>query len=273
MSLLIVDEEKCKKDRICAGECPMAIIQLPDDDFPRLVEGGEGICISCGHCVVVCPHGALSHARVPLDECPPIQKDLKINEEEAVQFLRSRRSVRFFKDQPVERETIQKLIDIARYAPTGSNSQTVEWIVHTDRDKIKDISGMVIEWMKAELEKSPDVFSAPYMPIVVAAWDFGFDAVLRNAPALITASAPGDSSNGMVDLTLAFSYLELAAVTMGIGTCWAGILQGALLNHPPLREAIGIPEGHVHHYPMMAGYSKVKYHRLPQRKPPVINWK
>ena len=100
MGLLIIDESKCKKDGICAGECPMAIIKLEDDDsFPRIVPGGDDICNSCGHCVAVCPHGALSHARVPIENSPLIEKELDINEEQAVQFLRSRRSIRFFKDQ------------------------------------------------------------------------------------------------------------------------------------------------------------------------------
>ncbi|NQU15958.1 MAG: 4Fe-4S binding protein [Desulfobacteraceae bacterium] len=35
MGLLIIDENKCKKDGICASECPMAIIKLKDDEsFP-----------------------------------------------------------------------------------------------------------------------------------------------------------------------------------------------------------------------------------------------
>jgi ferredoxin len=69
------------------------------------------------------------------------------------------------------------------------------------------------------------------------------------------------------------SYPELAAPSMGLGTCWAGLLQGALLGWPPLQKAIGLPEDHSHHYPMMLGYPKAKYFRLPQRKPPKITWK
>ena len=101
MGLLIIDQDKCKKDGICAKECPMAIIKLKDEEsLPILVPGGEDICNSCGHCVAVCPNGALSHERVPMADSPLIEKDLEINEEQAVQFLRSRRSIRFFKKQP-----------------------------------------------------------------------------------------------------------------------------------------------------------------------------
>ena len=77
----------------------------------------------------------------------------------------------------------------------------------------------------------------------------------------------------MVDLTLALAYFELAAPSLGIGTCWAGLLQAALLAYPPLKEALGLPEGHPHHYPMMVGCRKAKYFRLPERKPPKITWR
>ena len=49
MGLLIIDETKCKKDSICARECPLAIIKLKDGDgFPEIRPGGEAICNSCG---------------------------------------------------------------------------------------------------------------------------------------------------------------------------------------------------------------------------------
>jgi len=274
MGLLIVDESKCKKDGICARECPMAIIKLKDkESHPQLVPGGEQFCLACGHCIAVCPHGALNHTLVPIEDCPPIKKELVITEEQAVQFLRSRRSIRFFKDTPVEKEKIQKLIEIGRYAPTGGNSQLVEWHVFTNQAKIKEMARLTVDWMRSLIQQNPQSKRVSYLPLIVDSWDAGYDSVLRGAPAMVVASTPKKAGNGMVDLTLALSYLELAAPTMGIGTCWAGLLQGALLAHPPLKEALGLPEGHSHHYPMMLGYPKVKYFRLPERKPPKITWK
>ena len=273
MGLLIVDESKCKKDAICVGECPMAIIKFKDGDgFPELVPGGEQMCLVCGHCVAVCPHGALSHRQVPMEECPTIDKKLAIDEKQAVQFLRSRRSIRFFKDETPDKATLQRLIEIARYAPTGGNGQLVEWMVLTDRVKIKDMAGIAVDWMRKVLEKTPQS-APPYMPVVVNSWDMGFDAVLREAPALVVASAPAEASNGMVDVTLALSYFELAAPKLGLGTCWAGLLEGALLSSSAAREALGLPEGHPYHYAMMVGYPKAKYYRLPERRTPKITWK
>jgi nitroreductase len=210
---------------------------------------------------------------VPTEDCQPIQKELAISEAQVVQFLRARRSIRSFKDQSVEKEKIQRLIEIARYAPTASNTQLVEWQVFADKDTVREFGKMAADWARALLEKDPRAAKIPYIPGIVAAWDAGYDAVLRGAPALVVASAPKEDLNGTVDLTLALSYLELAVPSMGLGACWAGILKGALLAWPPLQKAIGLPEDHTHYYPMMLGYPRAKYFRLPERKPPKITWK
>jgi nitroreductase/NAD-dependent dihydropyrimidine dehydrogenase PreA subunit len=275
MGLLKIDQSKCKKDGICAASCPAGIIRLQQDGggIPEMVPGGDTSCIVCGHCVAVCPHGALDHEKMPIESCPPIERDLKISEEQAVQFLRSRRSIRAFRDQPVEEEKLRKLIEIGRYAPTGSNTQLVEWIACTDKSKIRQWAGMTVEWMRNALENNPASVPFSYAPLIVAAWDMGIDAVLRSAPALVVAIAPEEAGNGMVDLSLALCYLELVAPKLGLGTCWGGMLRRGLANWPDLRASVGIPEGYPHFYPMMLGYPTYEYHRMPERKPPKITWR
>jgi len=271
MGILRIDASKCKRDGLCVRECPTAIIQLPGGKgIPELVPGG--MCLLCGHCVAVCPHNALSHEGIPMKDSPLILEELRINEAQALQFLRSRRSIRHFLNKPVKKATIDKLIKGARYAPTGGNSQQVEWLVLTDKGRIGEIACLTVEWLR-ELVKDPNVSAAnPYLPKAIAAWDAGNDSVLRDAPVLIVASAPKEAMNGMVDLTLALSYLDLLAPAMGLGTCWAGLLQGALLHSPAIKQATGIPAGHPHHYPIMLGYPGVRYYRVPERKAPKITF-
>ncbi len=272
MNLFTIDPDKCKQDGLCAADCPMGIIQFEGrGGYPVLAPGGEAVCLRCGHCVAVCPHGALNHREVPLAECPPIDPGLVIARPQAEQFLRARRSVRQFKNKAVERETLQRLIETARYAPTGSNTQLVEWRVIDDPQKLKAISSQVIEWMRGIL-KDPKIKTVPYLPLLVRSWEAGDDSILRSAPCLVTAMTPAAARNGMVDLTLALAYLELAAPLYGLGTCWAGLLQGALMNDPAVKQAVGIPQDYPFHYPMMIGYAKVHYHRLPQRRVPKIHW-
>ena len=270
MGLLIIDLEKCTKDSFCVRDCPTEIIHLAENGFPEIIPGREATCLDCGHCVAVCPHDALSHERIPIEQSPAIREDLRIDETQASQFLRSRRSVRHFLDKPVERDKIRRLIETARYAPTGGNGQLVEWMVLDDKSRIKEIAGLTVDWLR-ELVKNPQVLSAsPYLPVAIASWEAGNDSVLRGAPVLITAMAPREAMNGMVDLTLALSYLDLFAPALGLGTCWAGLLQGAMLNSPPVKAAMGIPESYPSHYPIMVGYPEFGFHRLPERRKPRI---
>jgi len=269
MGLLTIDEKKCKKDGFCVNECSAAIINFGENGVPVMLPDAEARCMDCGHCVAICPHDALLHARIPETA---IQPSLVINDAQAEQFLRSRRSVRRYQAKPVEKEKIQRLIEVARYAPTAGNGQPVEWIVISDKELLRRIGSLTVEWIR-ELMKNPQaVAAAPYLPAAVAAWDAGMDSVLRGAPVLVTAITPSYAGLGLVDLTLALSYLDVFAQTMGLGTCWAGLAAGAMENSAAVREAAGIPENYTRYYPIMLGYPAVRYHRLPGRKDPKITF-
>lgn len=272
MEFIEIDRAKCNRDGICADECPSGVIRLVRGGFPEVIPGGEKFCVRCGHCVAVCPHGALSHVHVPIGQCPPLRDDLMVNVEEVVQLLRSRRSIRQYRAEPVEKEKIQRLIEIASYAPTGGNTQTVEWWVFTERRDLRRMSEIAMEWVRHLLETVPAHSLPPYFPPILSGWEEGHDTILRNAPALVFASAPAESPNGMVDVAIALSYLQLAALPMGLGTCWAGLLQRSLLQWPPLKEFLGLSPKTQNHYPMMLGYPKPGYHRVPERKRPSIHW-
>ncbi|MDR0843271.1 MAG: nitroreductase family protein [Acidobacteriota bacterium] len=272
MGLLTIDEAKCKKDGFCGRECPAAIIHFNENRVPTVLPAEEARCMACGHCVAACPYDALLNARIPAEGSPAIKPELVIDAAQAEQFLRSRRSVRRYHTQPVERENVRKLIEVARYAPTAGNGQPVEWIVISGKDKLRVIGGLAVDWVR-ELAKIPQaVAAAPYIAAMVASWDAGDDVVLRGAPTLVTAIAPKESMNGLVDLTLALSYMDVFAQTLGLGTCWAGIVAGALANSAELRAAIGIPEGYTHYYPLMLGYPAVQYYRTPERNAPKIRF-
>jgi nitroreductase/NAD-dependent dihydropyrimidine dehydrogenase PreA subunit len=274
MGFLTIDENKCKQDGICAAECPRQIIIQEDDaSFPQIAESDEAYCMACGHCVAVCPHGALSVAGVNIEDCPVIEKSLILSWDQAEQFLRSRRSIRLFKDKAMDRKTLEILIEAARYAPTASNAQNLHWTVIEGRDRLERLSQETINWMESVIQAQPDSPPADYFRPVVARWAGGYDGILRTAQTLVVPSAPKESANGLVDLSIALTYLELAALPFGVGTCWAGLLRAAMLATPELVESMGLPEGHGWFYPMMIGYPKFKYHRLPERNAPVIHWK
>jgi len=273
MSLFTVDREKCKRDGICVATCPDRVIELKGDGFPRPTPDAEERCETCGQCVAVCPQGALSLNWLKVEDCPPIRPELALSPEQAEQFLRSRRSIRSFKDRPVEWAKLEKLLEIAGFAPSADNNQTWHWVVIEDQAEVDRLAGLVIDWMRLTMTEDPQMAEDFQMDRVAAAWEGGDEQICRHAPHLIIAHGDKEWSFGCEDCTLALSYLELFAPAIGLGACWAGYLYTAINAYPPLAEALDLPADHKAYGALMIGYPVFKYHRLPLRNQPRVNWK
>jgi len=274
MNLFTVDEEKCKRDGICVAECPMRIIELKDaESTPTPTRDAEELCINCGHCVAVCPHGALSLTTMPIEACPPVKKEWLLDEQQAEHFLRYRRSIRIYKDEPVDRSVIQKLIDTARFAPSGHNAQPVHWLVIYDSREVQELAGLCIDWMRFVIKEQPAFAKMLHMDRVVSRWEQGSDPICRSAPHVIVAHAEEQNRTAPTACTIALTYLELAIPSFGLGGCWAGFLNTAASLWPPMQEALALPEGHSSMGAMMIGIPKFKYHRLPLRNEARVTWR
>ena len=273
MSLFTIDEKKCKRDGICVAECPLKLIEMKDSaSSPTPTADADERCVRCGHCVAVCPHGAFTHNAIKTGDFSPIRKDLALTNEQAEYFLRSRRSIRTYQDKPIEREKLEKLISIARYAPTGGNSQQIKWLVVNERKDVKKMAGLVVDLFRYMIEKKHPLAEQYRLSKTVTAWESGIDGITRGAPALIVAYAPKDYGLAQVDCASALSYLDLAAPTLGLGSCWAGFLMVAAAQWPPFQQSLALPEGYLSFGIMMIGYPKYKYHRLPPRNEANITW-
>ncbi len=271
MSVIKINSEKCKKDGICVAECPLGIIgQTDSDHVPELLPGTDEMCISCGHCVAVCPHGALSHNKMAPEDCPPVQKDLLLNPEQVEYFIRSRRSIRVYKEQRVDKNILLKLIELAMYAPSGHNSQAVDWRIVYDRDEVQRYTGMVIDWMRSLIEKKSPFVEQLHLDMIVETWESGKDTVSRNAPHLVIVHGAKADVTAVNACIIAMTYFEFAAPSFGLGGCWGGFFNTAINAWKPLKEALGIPQDHNANGMMMIGYPKFKYHRLPLRNDPRV---
>jgi len=273
MRHISVDQEKCRYDGICTAVCPMGIIEMKDGSVPNLIAGMEDLCITCGHCVAICPHGALSLDKMAVEECLPLKAQLKIDSEQLGQLFRSRRSIRAYSDKVVEREKLARLIGMAHYAPTGSNSQQVQWLVINSREQLHGMAAAIIDMLRYLIKEEHPLAKSYRLERFVAAWEAGKDPVLRGAPALIIAHAPKAYSIAQVDSTIALTFFDLAAPAMGLGACWAGLFMMAAAQWPALQDALALPEGNTCCGALMVGYPKYDYHRLPTRKEAVVCWR
>ena len=265
MSLFVVDQELCLRDGICVAECPRYLIEAPTPDaYPTPIDGADDLCIDCGHCVTVCPTGALAHRAMSPADCPDVQPDLLPSGQQVEHLLRARRSIRTFEPRPVTRELLARLIEVGRYAPTGSNRQTVEWLVVQEASETRRLARIVEASMQ-----SPST-SAVEARTMALAKSRGLDRICRGAPHVIVAHTPrGQESGGII----ALSFLEVAAFSLGLGACWGGYFTGAINNWPPLREALGFPDGRVAAGSLLVGYPRYRYEKLPLRKEARVAWR
>lgn len=274
MNLFTVDQEKCKRCGLCAFVCPVQIIKFDKHgDVPSPMANAEKRCINCGHCLAVCPSDAFLLASMPLEECRKIKSGWRIPVGDMENFLKSRRSVRIYKPEPVSRETLAKLIDIARYAPSGINRQPVKWAVILEPGKVRQIAEAVINWTRVLVKSGSPLAAALSMENLVTAWDKGQDWICRGAPHLIVAYALKDDRTAAQSATTALTYLELAAASYNLGACWAGYVQIAVNSSPDVRKLIGIPSRTECFGVMMVGYPGVNYARIPLRNAPHVIWR
>ena len=267
MSLVTIDHSTCRRDGMCSEVCPQGLFEVDGEGFPAFRAGADRHCIACGHCVAVCPQGAVSHEALPMEDAHLIDHTLAVPMPALNQLLRSRRSVREFREDPVPKALVGELIDAARWAPSAVNRQPVHWLMIQTPAEVRRLAGQVIDYLRQINTLEPRYAS------FIEQWEQGKDPILRNAPHLAVIHAQGDWIWSSVDSTIALTQFELAAVAQGIGTCWAGFLMRAANGHPPLREALGIPADHSVFGAMMYGFPRYRYHRVPPRLEARIEWR
>ncbi|NGM81367.1 4Fe-4S dicluster domain-containing protein [Paenibacillus sp. 7124] len=260
MGFITVDQEECIQCEICVKECPTRAITMGEYG-PEAIAPKD--CMACGHCVAVCPNEAIDHSLTPLARQLPISEFNKFSAEEAERFLRSRRSIRSYKKTAVPREKLLQLVEIARFAPTGGNTQGISYVIVEDKETLRKASEITIQC----LENDP-VLSTRYSAIVDAYREEGTDVILRDAPSLILTTAAKEFKNGRENSIFSLTYLELFAPSLGLGSCWAGGLEFyALMEDSPMLELFHIPEDKVITGAVMVGYPMYQYKRLVDRNP------
>lgn len=259
MKTISIDKEKCIRCGLCISDCVSSCIGFDDDNFPEMKD--EKSCISCEHCLAICPTGALT-----FNNKKP-ENSQEVNYNDILGLIKSRRSVRQYKEEDVSEETFAKLKEMLPYIPTGCNSHALHFSI-VEKREVMDVlrnktNDMVLKVIK----------SKAFSPIVnkferyKKAFLDGEDVIYRGAPHMIVVSSPLSAPCATVDPIIALSYIELYAQHLGLGTCWCGYAELCIKIFPELCEILEIPSGYTPVYAMLLGYPAVKYQRTTQPEP------
>jgi nitroreductase len=130
--------------------------------------------------------------------------------------VRKRYSVRAYKNAPVEKEKLEKILEAAWLAPTAANMQPFQFIVIETRGH------------EAELKRVYPRDWFVQAPLVICACALPTEAWTRR-----------DGKNyADVDATIALDHLILAAADLGLGTCWI-----AAFDPAAARAVLRLPAG------------------------------
>jgi nitroreductase len=188
-------------------------------------------------------------------------------------LLLTRRSIRKYHPDPVPEETLTRLLAAARYAPTGGNMQGAAFHVISSKETLRRLSALTLEWAEEEMRKQTS-FSSFLLPILTSFRTTGDDVVLREAPCLVLSLLPQSMlsfavENGRFPLV----YLQLFAPSLGLGSCWAGILEQCIRSgYSRALELLELPQGMSVSGAMMLGFPSYGHVRIPCRNPLSVTW-
>jgi nitroreductase len=137
--------------------------------------------------------------------------------------ITSRRNVRTYDDRPIPGEHLDRILEAGRRAPSSNNSQPWDFVVVTERDRLKRLATV---------------------------WQ-GAGHVARSAAtiALVAPASEGEAQRVQYDLGQATMNIMLAATDLGVGSGHAAVSDQELA-----RELLGLPEDRLCAYLIALGY-------------------
>ena len=281
MPVVNINSDLCKRCFTCTETCPVCIFVKKDkESIPDILKDNLEFCILCGHCAAICPNGAISHDSFPPGSIIPIRKEGLSSDEQMIEMLRSRRSIREFKDRPVEKDLIEKVIDVARCAPSDHNRQSTEYVVVQD----KSILNKIVQFSSAYYANLVDMFkniaaqggdTPDFLPELEGFVDIlksGTDLLLYNAPLFIAFHAEESAGFPSENANLALCYSMLAGMSLGLGGFYTGFIVMAAKNDRAIPNLLSLPDNHQIYGGLGVGYPKFKYKNWIERKPAKIKW-
>jgi nitroreductase len=191
-----------------------------------------------------------------------------MNYDQLLELVKNRRSIRRFKPDPIPDEYIDKIIEVARWAPSGFNQQPWEFVVI----KKPELRSQIVAYCKEQLllghkmnaTDNPDQGIADPVqhtdgeggkfhiaPVLILL--LGDNRTMEGLPSAAKHGTDYLNNTFRASLTCSFLYLQLAASTLGVASQWLSSTQTPYVNFM-IKELLGIPK-YLTVYNMMAlGY-------------------
>ena len=276
-----VDEAKCTLCGACILTCPTDMVR----EKRGAIKISRVACIGCGHCMAICPAGAVALEEIDYEGDFRPAADSRVDADALLGLMKSRRTVRTYRPEPLTEEQLGALLEAARYAPTAANCQCQEFTVVKGAEARAQLVGGIMAYYREYAEvladrEHPERLEAfqtgsgemhehilAAVPALVKNVEAGRDRLFFDAPTVIIIHA--DESEVLPEAACAFAALQtcLMAEALGLGSCITAYASLALQALPGLRARTGIPEGHQVYYVITVGQTDERYPLIPPRRP------
>ncbi len=196
-----------------------------------------------------------------------------------IDCMKSRRSIRKYRSDPVDKETIEQIIQAGKYAPSAKNTQPWRFIVITNRDMINTLSNAVKLVIRGLLKgrfihrfRHHELREVETLQFLFSVSSMTQDSVFFQAPVVIFIVSEQKSFYDESCACCAQNMM-LAAHALGLGSCWIGLGHFIGLNKG-LMKIIGVPSKYHIAACLIFGHSEQTSGIPPIRKPcsDVIRW-
>lgn len=261
--MIQINEEKCIGCGKCVQECFPGALTLVEGKAKYMVPQ----CMECGHCIAVCPKNALTMEGYDMSQVLEL-KDIHadIDPETYLNQMKARRSIRKFKNVAVTEEQIQKILEVGRFSPTGSNMQNVRYHVFSEKTgELRDL--LMDELLALDTSKGS---SPMYQLLGNLARDYkenGRDRLFFDAPLVIAVTSPSPQA-----ALLAAAHMETMIYALGLGMLYSGFTNFAMVQSEKIRNYMQFKEGYQPWAVLVIGVPDVQYERTVPRKPLDVSW-
>lgn len=260
-----INHETCIGCGKCAADCIALNIAIREK---KAVVKKE--CFQCGHCVAVCPVGAVSILDYDMADVEEYEKDsFELRSENLLHAIKFRRSIRSYQARKIEQEKLKKLLQAGRYTATAKNTQGCGFIfVQEELDQLKAMVWEHIDQLEKQYGRE---IAKELLPFVAfnrrRKADPADDYLFRNAPAVLFIT-----TDCTIDAGLAAQNMELMAVAQGLGALYNGFLARISDANADLKKWLGIEERQIQAC-MLLGYPDRTYARTVPRREADVIWK
>ena len=181
--------------------------------------------------------------------CTDTQNTECSKEQAVIETIMTRRSVRNYTSEPVDREQMAKILECGMFAPSAMNMQP--WAV-----RVVDAPDFIEGVTNIAIAERPEIKEQE-----------GFRNIFRNAPTVAFIAIPEQSYSGEFDSGLLAENMMLSAWSMGIGSCCLGSVIPVMNSEAakPYLERLNLPEGYKLMVAIAFGYPEGDIPEAPER--------